>query len=173
MVTPPEIVSVSDPIGRLAVVPEVVERERTRVRVHVGERLVELRVRQDREHRAEDLLLHAEHLVGRVEHERRGDLARRRVERLGRRVELDDLGAPLLRVVDVRAQTRVVLVVDDRRVVRVLLERGEELRDRRLASLDERVPRSRRQHHVVRRDARLAGVVRLAGHDALGRDAAC
>ena len=58
------------------VLREHVQRQRPLARVHIFDRLVQRVVGLDRQHRAEDLLLHQREVLGRVDHQRYRQLAR-------------------------------------------------------------------------------------------------
>ena len=146
---------------------EEIERQRPRPRIDVGDGVFELAIGQDRQDRAEDLVLHHAHLVRDVEHERRqkqprGDAA----PRAGRVADFDHARALGAGIVDQARQPREVVVVDDPGVVGVrrdigiellglVLERGDEILDLLLGHED-----------IVGRHAGLAAIGQLAIGDA-------
>ena len=78
-------------LGLDLVVAEVVERERARARIDVGEHVVQRPVAPDRQQRAEYFVTHDERVVRRLDQERRRDLARSSVsETLVGRIDFDD-----------------------------------------------------------------------------------
>ena len=98
------------------VVGEDVEAERPVLAVHVRDHLVERRVGLHREQRAEDLVLHDDHVVGDVEDEVRRDLAQLVVERRADGTS-GTISAPFARASSSVARSRPVrLLVDHRRV---------------------------------------------------------
>jgi hypothetical protein len=113
----------SAPLRALAA--EVVERERSRSRVHVLDGLVDVAVGEDRQDRTEDLVVgQFSSLVGGAEHH----CGRECVGALGGLLrpvtDLDDLRAVGAGVLDEVNQDRVLLVVDDRGVVLLVVPSG-------------------------------------------------
>lgn len=130
---------------------EDVERERLRLRVDVRDGGVNVLVREDRQNRAEDLLLHHRRVDRRVDQRRRDVLLRDVVLTAGHHLTLrgiDQLGQSL----------RVSLVDDSSEVWAGRRRVGVELLHRLDALLLEGRLQTSRDEHIVGSDARLTGV---------------
>ncbi|ABA50173.1 hypothetical protein BURPS1710b_0408 [Burkholderia pseudomallei 1710b] len=150
-----------------AVFVEQIQRERPRPRVHVGDRIVERVVRNDRQQRPEDLFLHQLRRIGRLRDEHGRQAAQRGI---GRRVrERMELRARLLRFAREPLQPCEVALGDDRRIVRVRRQIRIEPSHPRARARDEFGFLAARHEHIVGRDAGLARVQRLAGDDGVDR----
>ena len=158
--------AVENRLLELLVVGEEIEAERAVLGVHVRDHLVDVAVRLHRQQRAEDLLAHDRHVVGRIENDRGRDLALRVVER-GVGDERHDACALLFRVLERAAQAAIRFLVDDRRVAAVVRV-GVALGDDAARGGDERVALRLGHEDVVGREAGLPGVHELAVHDAVG-----
>ena len=148
---------------------EVVGGQRARMVVDVGQGLVGLGVGFERQDGAEDLFLHHAHGVGGAQHQGRGHLAGGGVRQgLASGLQLDHGGTLGAGVVQQGLQTLEVALADDGGVVGVGVQRGEHARHEGAGVRHEGVLRAGGQHHIVGRDADLAGVEGFDGEDALG-----
>ena len=111
----------------LGIGAEIVERERARAAIDVIQRVVEMAIGLDRQHRTEDLVAHHRQIVAGIDDQRRRQLALAGVEHLLRRVELDHAHAFGARLLNVLRDAAVMPVVDDAGVVGIGAERRIEL----------------------------------------------
>ncbi|MCY1281471.1 hypothetical protein D9M70_302810 [compost metagenome] len=146
-----------------AVVAEVVEGQRARAIVDIGEGIFQLAVGDDRQQGAEDLLLHQFHLVRGAQHQGMGQ-----APALGFGEQRQQACALGLGVGQVAVQAAQLALVDDGGVVGVVLELRVEALHGLAIGLDEALDAVFRHQHVVRRHAGLAGIHGLAEGDALG-----
>ena len=86
------------------------------------------------------------------------------------RVDLNDFGALGTRIINVTVQPLEMALVDDGGVVVIVLDAAREHALDRLCRRGDEVARLVLGHEgIIRREADLSGVQRLAGHDPLGR----
>ena len=150
-----------------AVVGVEIQRERAGTRVDPRDRVVERVVGDDRQQRAEDFLLHQRAFVRRI---RDGDQRKAAACLIGRAVgQRVQLRAGGLRFVGETLQPREMPLRDDRRVVEVARKVGVHRRHPRARPFDERLLLAARHQHIVRRDAGLTRVERLAGDEVIHR----
>ena len=145
------------------VIAEVVQGQRPRAVVDVGEGLVQALVGHDRQQRAEDLFLHQLHFVADVEHQ-----AVRQAPALVTGEQRHQLRALGLGIGDVALEAAELALVDDGGVVRVVFQLGVEALHGGTVGGDEAFQAILRHQHIVRRHAGLPGVHGLAEGDALG-----
>ncbi|MCY1424954.1 hypothetical protein D9M71_407270 [compost metagenome] len=134
--------------------------------IDVGDHFLNVAVRLDRQQRTEELVLHDLELVARVIEQGRHDLVMGLAcEILAGRVHFDQLDSRLARFGQVALQALKMARIDDRGVVRVVLEGREQLGNRGFSNGDEFRQFFFGHKHIVRCQADLPGVVQLAGNN--------
>ena len=150
------------------VLTEVVGRQRSRVRVDVADGVLKLRIGFEGQQRAKDLIRHAQRVVVWIQNQRGWDFVGRVIrEVLVRRVNRDRLNATLMGISQVTLHALVMALVHHRRVLLVGEQRGVHLGDHILGDRYGLIEFVLRQHHIIGRNAYLAGIEHLAHHDAL------
>ena len=156
------------PLGPVA--SEIIERERPVAPVHFADRVLDAGIAAHRQHRPEDLLLHHDHVVGRVADDVQRQLAGIGAgEILVRRVHRDHLGSLGPGIVDPAGEALIMPVVDHCGIVRVRQQGGIHARGCRDEALHHRGFLLLGHQHVIGREADLPRIEHLAQRHALGR----
>ena len=128
-------------VDQRAILLEQIQRQRVRMRRHIGDCLLQRVIRQQRQQRAEDLLLHHVHAVVDVaEQLRRQQPAVRVVRRVAERVRLGAAGHRSIAQAD---QTLVLAIGDDAGVLGALRPAADTSWSRSAGRLDELGMRAR------------------------------